>query len=411
MKAITGVTLIDGTGDSPVENATVLVNDDRIELVVAAESVQIPPDTEVIDASGLTMLPGLIDCHDHLASFGYELASRWGLTESRSLRHMRIASVLKQTLESGYTTVRDAGRLDAGFRQAVDEGLVPGPRLQVALSIITPTGGIGDHVSPSGYGHPAPPDPALPSGVANGPEAMRAKVREMVRVGADVIKAATTGGASSRQGFGPKDFLIGRDELAAIIDEAHSLGKRVMCHALGGPGLRAGVELGANSIEHGTYLDEEPELLQIMAENDIFFIPTFGVYVFHGSQGTPHGRERVAELREHHVKSLQMAMEAGVKVVAGTDEGGWMHGNNAHEISCLVEAGMTPLEAIVAATGHAAQCLGLEADIGTITQGKMADLILVEGDPLQDVSILEHGKNVVLVMKGGKVYLDRRSQA
>ena len=136
MKAITGVTLIDGTGDSPVENATVLVNDDRIELVVAAESVQIPPDTEVIDASGLTMLPGLIDCHDHLASFGYELASRWGLTESRSLRHMRIASVLKQTLESGYTTVRDAGRLDAAsVRQSMkDWYLGRGFRLRSASS-------------------------------------------------------------------------------------------------------------------------------------------------------------------------------------------------------------------------------------------------------------------------------------
>ncbi|MCH8109875.1 MAG: amidohydrolase family protein, partial [Chloroflexi bacterium] len=217
MKAITGATLIDGTGNSPVENATVLIDGDRIELVVAAESVQIPPDAEVIDASGMTLLPGLIDCHDHLASFGYDLASRWGLTEPRSLRHMRIASVLKQTLESGYTTVRDAGGLDAGFRQAVDEGLVPGPRLQVSLDVITPTGGIGDHVSPSGYGHPAPHDPTLPSGVANGPEAMRAKVREMARAGADVIKTATTGGASSRPGFGPKDFLMGRDELAAVI--------------------------------------------------------------------------------------------------------------------------------------------------------------------------------------------------
>ena len=411
MKAITGATLIDGTGNSPIDNATVLINDGKIEAVGAASSVQIPSDAEVIDASGMTLLPGLIDCHDHLASFGYDLASRWGLNESRSLRDMRIASVLKQTLESGYTTVRDAGGLDAGFRQAVDEGLVPGPRLQVSLNIIPPTGGIGDHISPSGYGHPAPPDPTLPSGVANGPEAMRVRVREMVRAGADVIKTATTGGASSRPGFGPKDFLIGRDELAALIGEAHSLGKRVMCHALGGPGLRAGIELGANSIEHGTYLDEDPELLQIMAENDIFFIPTFSVYVFHGTQGTPHGRARAADLREHHVKSLQMAMEAGVKVVAGTDEGGWMHGNNAHEISCLVEAGMTPLKAIVAATGHAAQCLGLEAEIGTLTKGKMADLILVEGDPLQDVTILEQGKSVALVMKGGKVCMDRRSQA
>ena len=185
MKAITGATLIDGRGGPSLPDATVLVEGGRHRRRRRVGIRWIVPDgAEVVQARGLTLLPGLIDCHDHLANFGYEIASRWGITETRTLRDMRVAAVLRQTLESGYTTVRDAGGLAAGFRDAVDEGLVPGPRLQVALNIISPTGGIGDHISASGYGHPAEPDPALPPGVANGPDAMRAKVREMVRMGA-----------------------------------------------------------------------------------------------------------------------------------------------------------------------------------------------------------------------------------
>ncbi len=410
MKAITGARLIDGSGGPVVENASVVVDGERIVAAGAANSVQIPRDAEVIDGSRMTLLPGLIDCHDHLASFGYDIASRWGLTEPHSLRQMRIARVLYETLRTGYTTVRDAGGLDAGFRMAVDEGLILGPRLQVSLSIITPTGGIGDATTPSGYGHPAPRDPGLPDGVANGPEAMRHKVREMVKAGADAIKMAATGGASSRPGFGPKDTLIRTNELEALVEEAHGFGKRVICHALGGEGLRMGVEAGVDSIDHGAYLDESPDLLPMMAERDIFFIPTFSVYVFHAERGTPHGRARAAELRDHHVKSLELAMAAGVKVVTGTDAGGWLHGNNAQEISCLVEAGMPPMQAIVAATSHAAECLGLGAEVGTIEAGKRADLILVDGDPLADVTILEEGKSVSLVMKNGDVQIDRRRE-
>ncbi|MBI2872829.1 MAG: amidohydrolase family protein [Chloroflexi bacterium] len=410
MKVFKGATLVDGTGRPPVQNAIVVVAGDRVQAAgpAASPGESWPPGAEVIDASGMTLLPGLIDCHDHLAFFGYEFASRWGVTEPRSLRHMRIAAVLGQTLETGYTAVRDAGGLDAGFKQAVQEGLVPGPRLHVSLSIISPTGGIGDTVSPSGHGSPVPPDPSLPSGVANGPEGMRLKVREMVRAGADVIKFAVTGGAASRRGFGPKDMLISREEIEALVDEAHGLGRRAMCHALGGPGLRAAIEAGVDSIEHGSYMDEDPDLLDMMARKSIFFVPTFSVYIYHGERGTPHGRERAADLRRHHVESLRLALRAGVKVVAGTDAGGWVHGNNAQELTCLVGSGMTPAQAIVAATGHAAQCLGLEADIGTVAPGKKADLVLVEGDPLKDISTLERGKSVRLVMKDGQVYLDRR---
>ena len=407
MIAITGARLIDGTGSDPIEGATVLVNDSQIEDVILGTEQPSLEGVNHIDGRGMTLLPGLIDCHDHLASFGYGLAERWGLTEPASQRFLRIASVLKQTLASGYTTVRDAGGLDAGVRMAVEEGLVPGPRLQVVLNIITPTGGIGDHASASGYRHPAPPDPSLPDGVANGPVAMRARVREMVMAGADAIKTATTGGASSRPGLGPQDMHMGVDELAVLVDEAHSLGKRVMCHALGGPGLRAAVEAGVDSIEHGSYLDEDPDLLPTMAEKDVFFIPTLSVYVYHMSQGTPHGKARAAALKEHHARSVNLAMEAGVKVVAGTDAGGWLHGNNAQEIACLVQAGLSPMEALRSATGRAAQCLGLERSIGTVEKGKLADLVLVDVNPLEDPSSLEKGQSVRLVMKEGKVEFDR----
>ena len=406
MKAISAGTMIDGTGSAPVSDAVVLIEGATIVAAGSAATVHVPERAETIEAAEMTLMPGLIDTHDHLASFSYEIASRWGITEPRSTRHLRIASVLRQTLESGYTFVRDAGGLDAGFRIAVDEGLVPGPRLHVGLGFITPTGGMGDRVSPLGYRPPAGEDSGLPWGVADGPVGMRAKVREMVGAGADVIKTATTGGASSTAGLGPKDVLFERDELEALVDEAHKRDRRVMCHALGGKGLRMAIEVGVDSIEHGSYLDEDPELLDMMAEKGIVFTPTYGVYTFHAVHGTPHGRARAAALREHHVKSLEIALERGVTVTSGTDEGGWEHGNNAHELSCLVEAGMTPMQAIVAGTGDAAKCVGLESEIGTIAPGKHADLILVNGNPLDDVSILERGKAVRYVMKDGVTYVN-----
>tara|TARA_Y100000590_G_scaffold248353_2_gene279063 strand:+ start:216 stop:1445 length:1230 start_codon:yes stop_codon:yes gene_type:complete len=404
MKVISGARLIDGTNTNVAEESVVIVNGNKIEYVGDGTGISIPDEAQVINAKGFTLLPGLIDCHDHLASFGYDIAGRWHLNEYRSLRDMRIASVLRQTLYSGYTTVRDAGGLDAGFRQAIDQGLIFGPRLQVSLSIITPTGGVGEDTSSSGHTRPGGRDPALPSGVANGPDSMRAKVREMVKAGADVIKLATTGGASSRPGLGPKDMVIGRDEIDALVSEAHHLGKKVMCHALGGPGLRNAIEAGVDSIEHGAYLDEDPELLTIMADKGIFLTPTFSVYVYHGEIGTPHGRERAADMKDHHIRSVQMALASGVKVVAGTDAGGWVHGNNAQEITCLVNAGMTPLEALIAATSHASECIGMDKQLGTVSVGKEADMVLVDGNPLEDISILENGTGVKFVMKGGEIY-------
>ena len=411
MKALVGANVIDGTGAPVVNDATVLIDSGRITAVGPRPAVQLPPDADVVDVSGYTLLPGLIDCHDHLASKGYDLATRWGLTEPTSLRHLRTAKVMEQTLAAGYTCVRDAGWLDVGFKNAVEEGLYPGPRLVISVTIISPTGGLSDHVCPAGHHRPWGDDPLMPSGVANGVDGVRAKVRELVRVGADVIKFATTGGASSRQGHGPKDIAFGPDEVKALVEEARTLGKKTMCHALGGPGLSMAIKGGAGSIEHGCYLSEEPELLKIMADNGAFFVPTFEIYEFHSTVSAPHMVERARSLMQVHQESMHQALAAGVKVVPGTDAGGYVHGDNAREIELLVERGMSNAQAIQAATSWAAECVGLDQDIGTVAPGKLADLLVLDGDPLRDISVLRDQSRFKLVLKGGEAFVDNLSAA
>ena len=406
MKVLKGGRLIDGTGTGPVADVTIVVRDRRIEAITKSGG-DWPGDAEIIDVSGLTILPGLIDCHDHMAMHGYDLSRRWGLDEPQSTRHLRTAKVLADTLAAGYTAVRDAAGLDAGFKRAIDEGLIAGPRLVVSLCIISPIGGIGDLVSPSGFACCVPNDPLLPDGVVNSLADVRPVVRRIVRAGADVIKCATTGGASSRPGHGPRDGAFNLEEMQTLVDEAHALDRRVMCHALGGRGLRIAVEAGVNSIEHGCYLDEEPALFDKMAQHGIFFVPTFAVYEYHRKSALPHIRERAHHLEEHHVESLRRALAAGVKIAAGTDAGGHGHPKNAMEIECLVKAGLTPLQALRAATGWAGECLGLERDIGTVEKGKLADLVVVRGDPLADVTILQDPEHIALVLKGGETAANR----
>src|SRR6266700_3534691 len=403
--------LIDGTGASPVDGATVVIRNSRIAAVTTRNESDWPADADIVDVAGLTILPGLIDCHDHMANHRYDLAHRWRLDEPQSTRHLRTASVLKNTLAAGYTTIRDAAGCDAGFKRAIEEGLIEGPRLVLSLAIISPIGGIGDAVSPSGLPLDdcccIPGDPLLPESVCNGLADVRPVVRRMVRAGADVIKCATTGGASSRPGHGPKDGAFNLDEMQALVDEAQALDRRVMCHALGGRGLDIAIEAGVNSIEHGSYLNENPRHLERMAERGIFFVPTLLVYEYHRKSPQPHVRERAQALFEHHVESIKRALRVGVKIVAGTDAGGHGHPANAGELLCLVQAGMTPMQALQAATGWAAECLGREVDLGTGEPGKLADLVVVAGDPLADIGVLRDADNIRLVLKGGEIAADR----
>ena len=384
-----GATLIDGTGAPPLRDTAVLVDDGADRGRGPRHSVAWPPDAEVIDARGMTVIPGLIDCHDHLAAHGYGLAAALGPRRAAEHRASAHRPVIQKTLAMGYTTVRDAGGLDAGFKRAIEQGLIPGPRLLLAVKIISPTGGIGDRVSPSGTHLLRADDP-----VAAGERGQRRRrgadvVRTMVRAGADVIKCATTGGASSRPGHGPHDAAFTLEEMKALVTESHALGRRVMCHALGGtrPADRA---RGGRRFHRARLLPGRgSELIPMMAEQGIFFVPTFTVYVYHREVSPPHVRVRAHDLDPHHVESLHRALEAGVKIGAGTDAGGHGHPINARELQCLVEAGMSPMQALQAATGWAAECLGLEREVGTIEKGRLADLVVVNGDPLEDITVLQ----------------------
>ena len=403
MQAIVGGTLIDGSGNEPIADSTVLVGDDgRITSAGPRASVTIPEHASQVDAAGMTVMPGLIDCHDHLASFTYDLLSRWGMTEPRSTRTVRIARVIEDTLQSGYTTIRDCGWLEAGFKAAVNEGLITGPRLLVAAGPLGPTHSVQDRPTFSGHRRYEMPDPNIPYGVADGADEIRAVVRENARVGADLIKVFQTGfGRATHLGT---DACYDLEELKTLVHESHEQGRRVACHAVGGPGLRTAVEAGVDSIEHGCYLDLDHDLLRMMADKDMTLVPTLTVFAHHSAEGNPVAQVEAREFREHHIETVQQAMRLGVRVVAGTDAGGWFHGNNAVELDMLVDAGMTPMEAIVAGAGEAAACCGIDEELGVLAPGKLADLIVVDGNPLHDITVLQERERVRLVMKGGQVF-------
>ena len=411
MKALIGADLIDGTGGPGLKDSAILIDGERVTEVGPRGAVTLPPGTEEINLSGLTLLPGLIDTHDHLAHKNYSLDSRWEIEEPASVHHLKTARAIEESLAAGYTCIRDAGGLDSGFKYAVEQGLLNGPRLLTSVAIVSPTGGIGDRVAGSGHRNPFNNDPMHVDGVANGPDAIRALVRELVRVGADVIKFATTGGASSRSGHGPKDIAFGPDEVKALVDEAKSQEKYTMCHAVGGPGLRMCIEAGVGSVEHACYLAEDPDLAKMMADKNVFFTPTFEVYEFHSTISAPHIIERTKQLMQIHQESLHLAVSAGVKVSAGTDAGGFVHGDNAREIELMIERGLSNMQAIQTATGWAAECIGEEKNFGTVGKGKYADFLVVDGDPLKDISVIRNKETIKMVMKGGVAYIDRLPNA
>ena len=392
----TGGQVLDGTG-ADVTGADVVVEDGRI--------VDIGPGLdgdESVDVSGRTILPGLFDCHTHVVVSSIDTMRL--LQTPFSYRFFQAADNLGATLRIGITTVRDAGGADLGVKQAVDDGLVTGPRMHISLSMLSQTGGHGDGWMPYGGTIRAllTHHPGVPETIVDGTDEMRHKVRELIRMGADVIKVATSGGVLSPRDK-PTHAHFRLEELEVLVEEADAAGIFVMAHAQAAPGIKNAIRAGIRSIDHGIYLDDEA--IQLMLDRGTWLVPTLvaprGV-IDAADAGASIPEASVAKAREvveTHAASFAKAVAAGVKVAMGTDSGVTPHGQNLRELSLMVDGGMTPMQAIEATTRSAAELMGLQDELGTVEPGKRADLVIVDGDPL-DVATL--GDRVVEVYKDGE---------
>lgn len=392
-----------------IPRGDLVLEDKKILAVGPQAQVQLPSGAQqVYDVSGKTILPGLIDSHIHITGSGSP--DRWERIKEL-VPHMAIRAAVnaRRTLEAGFTTIRDAGapwRVDIALKQAINEGLVPGPRMLVSGRGLSITGGHGD--SANGW----PPEVEFKGRyVVDGVDAARRAAREQLRDGADQIKLHATGGVMS-EGDLPTARGLTLEEMRAAIEEANNVGKKTMAHAQGSTGIKNAILAGINSIEHGFYLTEE--IIELMLKRDVFYVPTLAAMhhiVTRGHEGKipAYAVAKAREAQEAHLASFRRALAAGVKIAMGTDAATPYnyHGNNALELELMVQAGMSPLQALLSATKMGAELLGLSDKIGSLEPGKLADLLVVEGDPLADIKILQNKEAILLVMKEGQVAVNR----
>lgn len=403
-------TLVDGTGRKPVPNAHILIKDNYILSAGSLDQATMPIDPRDvvrIDARGGYILPGLIDTHVHLmleiASLEERTSTPFSFNFYKSVLHMQ------RTLDAGITSVRDAGGADAGVKQAVEKGSVAGPRMQISIIPLGITGGHTDGWNLSGLSTDLfMPYPGSPSGICDGVEDVRKKVREVLRAGAEVIKVCATGGVLSPTDH-PEFTQFSEEELRVMVEEGHfRRGIKVMAHAQGAEGIKNAIRAGIHSIEHGIYLDSEA--IDLMLEHGTYLVPTLLAPVAVVEIGEQSGKmpayalKKAHETIEAHRDSIARAYQAGVKIAMGTDAGVMPHGTNLRELGLMQDIGMSPMEVLVATTKTAAECLGWEERVGTVETGKLADLIITRSDPFNDLRSLENTDNIQLVMKDGKVY-------
>lgn len=401
--------LLDVPGNPPRERVTIIIRNGTIDQILDGYLIDILTQAhetvEFIDLSERFVLPGLIDCHTHITGQYTRDVQLRRVLETDADAAIMGTVYAERTLMAGFTTIRNVGSSgDAAFalRDAIAKGTIPGPRILVAGESISPTGGHSDGTL--GYRQDLFDLPGAMEGIADGPAAARQAVRAQVKRGADVIKLTATGGVLSNTAAGvEKQFFD--DELEAIVQTGHLLGRKVAAHAHGVTGINAALRAGVDSIEHGTYLDDES--IALFKANGAFLVATVHAGKFVEDKAKEEGyfpppvRIKAAAVGPQIQSSLAKAYKAGVRIAFGTDVGVGAHGTNAREFSYMREAGMTPMDCIVAATVNAAELCGLSDEIGTIEPGKRADLIAVDHNPLEDVSVLER---VVFVMKGGTVY-------
>jgi imidazolonepropionase-like amidohydrolase len=404
-----GARLLDGRSPDPIDDG-VLVTDGEGRIVAAgpATAVAAPKGADRIDATGLTILPGIIDCHLHLALRLEPVHDR--VQRSATDIVVRCLQAGREFLEGGVTTVRDAGWAPAGIKRAFASGAFPGPRTQVSCQPISQTGGHGDDWTPSGaIIRTAMSD--LPPGIADGPDAVRRATRLQIRAGADWIKVMATGGVTSAADA-PDASQFTIEEMRAIVEEARAAGIRgTLAHAEGTAGIKNALRAGITSIEHGDLIDDEG--IDLMLERDVPLVPTFTINFALMDEGRiargevpPGAVEKMRYLFEKQQHNFRHAVERGVRVVMGTDSFQGMY--PPAELAYMSEYGLGPFRAIQAATIHAADLLGLADQVGTLEPGKQADLIAVTGDPLAEPELWRDPARIVFVMQGGRIAADRR---
>ncbi|HEX8136491.1 MAG TPA: amidohydrolase family protein [Pyrinomonadaceae bacterium] len=395
--------LIDAVTDRVRTNVSVIIENGRIREVQNGKAAI--PDAEIIDLSDSTVMPGLIDCHTHLTFQLEKGGTLKDLLLKRKVDFAIAATVhARRTLLAGFTTVRDVGApdfIDVSLRDAIRAGTVPGPRMFVATYLLTITGGHGDFSS--GLREELMPEPDFRRGIVNSPEDGVRAVRYMIKYGADHIKIVPTGGVLSLGDTQAGEQLTSA-EMKAMIETAHMLGRKVEAHAHGVAGIKAALRAGVDSIEHGTYLDDEA--IALFKQHGAYLVATISAGKWTEAKAREGWYPPVIAAKAEGLGTLiqtafARAYRQQVKIAFGTDAGVYPHGQNALEFQYMVEAGMSPMQAILAATRNAADLLGQSNHIGTIQPGRYADLVAVQGDPLTNIKLLQ---NISFVMKEGQIY-------
>ena len=398
-------TLIDGTGADPVSNGTVVVEDDRIKEVLRGSPGRVPSDAQTIDCRNQTLLPGLIDGHVHLGAVDANIMEQQRLYHP-SLLVIRTLKVIQEALDQGFTTVRDAGGADAGYREAQRQGLIPGPRIFVSGCALSQTGGHGDFRLPTEVRSPSQDLAGVATRICDGVDEVRRGAREQLRRGADFIKVMGGGGCMS-----PSDEIdtsqYSPDELRAAVFEAEAVGTYVAAHVYSSRSIRNCVSSGIRTLEHGNLLDETAA--KAIKDAKAFLVPTLVTYEMISrmgkSMGIPENNVRkINEARDRGLEALAIAKKLGVKIASGSDLLGPMQRYKGMELELKARV-LGPMGAIVATTKTNAELLKKEKDLGTIEAGKLADFILVQGDPLKDITLIQqYQEKISLIIQGGRVY-------